>query len=399
MKMGRYILVLLVAIMSLMAWGQAVPADTVQFADTVKNMNKFEQIKQRARERIEEKMNEPYDTVRDSGYWWRAMKHGKVDMDGGTIDYPAFIDFSWKVYKWGDRTFNSYDSSYVVGTGKNWKLMLKYNNWIDAYAGEPIDKTHIFVRSGLTTNVGIQLSFMAVSVGYTIGVSNLIHGKKTSNKIDFSFTCARFAADAYYMENNGSTKMRYWRHGQEKEKGTVDGFEGLHRKAYGMSAYYFFNNHRYAQAAAYCFSKYQKRSAGSLIAGFCIQHRDMSFDAQQFPEIVRQQLPEGVEMPRFLYNDYCLMVGYGHNWVLSKRWLLNLTVLPYTGYRHMIATDHDDSASRWSVNMRGRIGAVYNHKKYYIGLQGYTDIHEYKTDNFFFTGSLIDFTALIGIRF
>ena len=385
MGKGFYI-VLLLMVSLLAAAGQTVsadtvvPMDTVAPVDTVVRLNKVQQFKQRVHQRIEEKKNEPYDTIRDKGYWWRALKHGKIDLDGGTIDYPAFIDFCWKVYKWGDRTFNSYDTTYVVGTGKNWKLMLKSMNWADTYSGEPVPNSHIFDRSNLTSNIGLQLSFMAVSVGYTMGVSDWIHGGNYSKKLDFSFTCARFSADAYYMENTGKTVFTYRQSSGEKYKGTL-------------------NNRRYAQAAAYCFSKYQKRSSGSFIVGFCLQHRDMSFDASEFPQIVRDNLPENVEMPHFLYNDYCLMFGYGHNWVLGKKWLLNLTVTPYTGYRQMLATQHEQRASRWSINLRARMGAVYNLNRFFLGIQSYTDIHHYTTDNFFFTGSILDFTVLAGIRF
>lgn len=395
----RYILMSIVLLVSVLAWGQDVPVATTERADTVVKLNKFQQLKERARERIDEKLNEPYDTIRDSGYWWRAMKHGKVDLNGGSIDYPRFIDFCWKVYKWGDKAFNSYDTAYVVSTGKNWKLMLKSMNWIDAYGGEPVNDMHIFTRSELTSNLGVQLSFMAVSVGFTMGVSDWIHGEKNSKKVDFSFTCARFSADAYYMENTGSTIFKYRHTGDEKYKGTIREFGGLKRKSYGMSAYYFFNNRRYAQAAAYCFSKYQKRSAGSFIAGINMQHRDLSFNVDEFPQIVRDQIPAGTEMPHFLYNDYCVMAGYGHNWVLGKKWLLNLTVAPYVGYRHIIGTSHEDKASAWSINMRGRLGAVYNHKQYFVGLQSYADIHRYRSENYFFVGSILDFTALVGIRF
>lgn len=394
------ILTLLVGLISLMTWGQDIPADTIVPVDTAAvHLNRLQRLKERARQRIDEKLNEPYDTIRDSGYWWRAMKHGKVDLNGNSIQYPKFIRFAWRVYKWGDKAFNSYDTSYVVSTGKNWKLILKSMNWVDTYGGEPVNDVHIFTRSKLTSNLGLQLSFMAVSVGYTMNINDLIHGNNTSKKVDFSFTCARFAADAYYMENNGSTILKYRHTGSEKYSGTIHEFGGLKRKSYGLSAYYFFNNRRYAQAAAYCFSKYQKRSAGSFIAGICLQHRDIRFDASEFPQFIREHISDDIEMPRFLYNDYCLMMGYGHNWVLGHKWLLNLTMIPYTGYRHMIATQHEERASRWSVNLRARMAAVYNLNRFFLGIQSFTDIHHYTTANYHFTGSILDFTVLAGIRF
>lgn len=401
MKIRFVISLLMVALASLDTWAQEVPVDTLETVavDSVEHVGKVQQLKQRVKQRIDDKMNEPYDTIRDGGYWWRALKHGKVDLDGGTIDYPAFIDFCWKVYKWGDKAFNSYDTSYVVSTGKNWKLMYKSNIWNDNYMGEPTSRGMIVdMHSKLAANMGVQLSFMAVSVGYTLGITNLLNGEKVSKKVDFSFTCARFAAEAYYMENRGTTTA-WVKERATGEKWKIKDFGGLHRKAYGMSAYYFFNNRRYAQAAAYCFSKYQKRSAGSFILGFCLQHRDFSINLQEMPQIVQDQIPAGEELPHFLYNDYCLMAGYGHNWVLGSKWLLNFTVTPYVGYRHMLATQNEDRASAWSLNMRARLGAVYNHKKFYLGLQSYGDIHRYKSEKHHFFGSLLDFSTLVGIRF
>jgi len=395
----RYILAVVAWLaVSLAASGQEMPADTVAWPDSTVHLNKFQQFKERIRVRIDEKLNEPYDTIRDSGYWWRAMKHGKVDVTGKTIQYPKFLRFAWRLYKWGDKAFNSYDSAYVVGTGKNWKLILSSNNWVDTYSGEPFANSRAWMGSNLTSNIGLQLSFMAVSVGFTVGLSDLIHGGTKSKKVDFSFTCARFSADAYYMENDRPVTVIF-KDNSSGTKMTFRNFGGFHRMSYGMSAYYIFNNRRYAQAAAYCFSKYQRRSAGSLIAGIRLLHRDMSLNVQELPDFAREQFAEDDELHRFLYNDYCVMVGYGYNWVLGKKWLLNLTLAPYTGYRHMIATQHEDRASDWSMNLRARMGVVYNHKQFFMGLQSYADIHRFKSEEHNFLGSVIDCTWMAGIRF
>ena len=45
------------------------------------------------------------------------------------INYPKFARFCLKVYNWGDKTFNSYDPCYVVGSGKNWKFYGKSYAW------------------------------------------------------------------------------------------------------------------------------------------------------------------------------------------------------------------------------------------------------------------------------
>ena len=201
---------MLVACLPALSWSQDIARDTVPAAvDSVQKLSKFQQIKSNITKRIEDKLNEPYDTTRDNRYWWRAMKHGKVNFKDSTMGYPKFLMFCYKTYKWGDKAFNSYDSAYVKSTGKNWKLILKSNNWLDSYIGTPYENVKVIMNSNLVSNIGVSLSFMAVSLGYSISISNLIHGGKVSNKVDFSFTCARFAADAYYWENKNDINVTY----------------------------------------------------------------------------------------------------------------------------------------------------------------------------------------------
>ncbi|MBQ2491536.1 MAG: hypothetical protein II539_07580, partial [Muribaculaceae bacterium] len=145
--MKHCILILIAACCTtMMSWGQSIVHDTVQVSlpvgqdvpqqaithqqpDTVKNTNMWQRFKSGVMQRIDAKLNEPYDTTRDSRYWWRAMKHGKINFKDSTMGYPKFVMFCYNTYKWGDRIFNTYDTAYVKSTGKNWKLILKSDNW------------------------------------------------------------------------------------------------------------------------------------------------------------------------------------------------------------------------------------------------------------------------------
>ena len=397
--MRRCILILsLLFAATLLSWGQEPLTLAPSTQDTIQETSRLQRAKARIQQRIDDKLNEPYDTTRNSGYWWRALKHGHVDFNDSTMGYPKFVMFCYRTYVWGDRAFNSYDSDYVVGTGKNWKLFLKSNNWVDSYIGHPVKDVNQIINSNLVSNIGITLSFMAVSVGYSLGVSNLIHGDNVSNKVDFSFTCARFAADAYYWENKNDINATYRIKNADNVRHKVRQ-SGVSRKAMGLTAYYFFNNRRYAQAAAYCFSKYQKRSAGSWLAGFSLQHYDVKIDVEKLSEDVRPFFQTQADAPRILYNDYCLLFGYGHNWVLSSNWLLNFTITPYIGYRYNHFPNAGDKSSNVSLNCRARLAAVYNHRQFFMGFQSYADHHRYASKNSRLVNSLLDFSVLAGIRF
>ncbi|MBR5117677.1 MAG: DUF4421 domain-containing protein [Muribaculaceae bacterium] len=404
--MRRFLLIVML-MLPLLLWGQTSEQpvvleqqDIVQ-QDTVQQVTEKQSkpnLKQRITQRINDKLNEPFDTTRDSRYWWRAMKHGKINFKDSTMGYPKFLMFCYKTYVWGDKAFNSYDTAYVQSTGKNWKLILKSENWVDSYIGTPFKDVRVIMNSNLVSNIGVSLSFMAVSLGYSISISNLLHGGKVSNKAEFSFTCARFTADAYYWENQNDINIIYTDKNVDDERHKFRQ-SGISRKAMGLTAYYFFNNRRYAQAAAYCFSKYQKRSAGSFLAGFSLQHYDVKVDAEQLAPEAQAYVPAGTAPPRILYNDYCVLVGYGYNWVLGRKWLLNITATPYLGYRYNILPQPGEKQSALSLNLRGRIGVVYNHKNFFMGLQGYADHHRYKKNDSRLVNSMLQFTALAGIRF
>jgi len=357
-----------------------------------------EQPRKSWRQQLREHLNEPFDTVRDEGYWKRALTHGKLDIYDETIEYPRFLDICLDLYRWGDYTFNHYDSAYVTGTGKNWKLMLKNNNWLDSYAGELSSQdVPVQMNSDLTSNFGGQISFMALSLGYMVNLRDLLGGKSVKNtRWDFSFTCSRMALELYYTKNDQSSvhlhRLGEWT-GSEL-------FGGLKRESYGAYAYYFFNHTRYAQAAAYCFSKYQRRSAGSLIAGIHLSHQDIVMDFDLLSdESHKALLPDGVLDYRFRYRDYCVLVGYGYNWVFAPNWLLNVTGIPSVGYRHSFPNSIEGKKDLVSTNFRGKAALVRNAGNFFYGLHIICDGHWYHSSQHSFFSNNNDFNVTAGYRF
>ncbi|MBR2147407.1 MAG: hypothetical protein IJ925_08340 [Muribaculaceae bacterium] len=96
--MRRCILILsLLLTTAMLSWGQVseplvvLQQDSLQQpVDTVQQLSKIQKAKERFHQRIEAKLNEPYDTTRNKGYWWRALKHGKVNFKDSTMGYPSF---------------------------------------------------------------------------------------------------------------------------------------------------------------------------------------------------------------------------------------------------------------------------------------------------------------------
>lgn len=390
------VIFMLMLCMTAVAWAQASEqAGATGRQDSVTKLNKFQQLKHDITQRINNKLNEPYDTTRDQGYWWRAMKHGKVNFKDSTMGYPKFVNFCYKVYKWGDKAFNSYDTAYVVPTGKNWKLTLKNQNWIDNYSGG-LDGNHAMFTSGAASNIGLYLSFMAVSVGYSLDVDRLFGAKGTSQMMEFSFTCARFTAEAHKITNTGRMSTRVKLDGGEWKKG--EKLDALRRESMGVSATYFFNNRKYARAAAYCYSKFQRRSAGSALAGFSIVNYDFKVDTEKLTPEQAQKF-EYVGVAHMRYTDYCLRGGYAHNWVLGSKFLLNVTALAGMGVKHIHSTKYMASGNTGALVAGGNFALTYNHKRYFASLQSNVNTSLYITGKRHFGYTVADFTTVFGIRF
>ena len=146
---------------------------------------------------------------RDKDYWKKALLKGKLDLKDKTIVYPRFVKLCVDLYNWADRTFNTYDTAYVVGTGKRWKVMVKNDNWVDNYDLHFPKATPIRILSNVCCNIGASIAYMAVSGGYMFDVDNVFSGSPiTHKKWDFNFSCALICADLYYASNRGATSIR-----------------------------------------------------------------------------------------------------------------------------------------------------------------------------------------------
>lgn len=86
--------------------------------------------------------------------WYKQLMNNNFRINDPRIRYPKFPKFCVDVYNWGDRTFNTYDTTYVVGTGKNWKAMLRSYNWMQSYAIYFSDKEHLRLISNPYSDLG-----------------------------------------------------------------------------------------------------------------------------------------------------------------------------------------------------------------------------------------------------
>lgn len=341
------------------------------------------------------------DTLDAADRWKRVIFRKGWSINDTTIVYPRFLNACAQGYRWLNQTFNYYDSAYVVnpGTsiGKKWKVMLKNDNWLDFYSGH-LGPQHSYLQlnSNVTSLFGFQISGMGLSLSYMINIRDLMAGKFIRNRrLQFSFTSSRIFLEAYFRNNNHNSvhlhRLGDW-HGKEH-------FSGLRRESYGLDAYYIFNHTHYSQAAAYSFSKYQKRSSGSLLAGIYLSHQDVSLNMYYLSDELKAHLPDSTLRYRFRYGDVGLLVGYGYSWVFHHGWLYNVTFAPSIGYRNSFPSSIEGKKKLVATNITGKMALVRTAGNFFYALTANHEGHWYTSRVYSFYNSYTNVDLTAGFRF
>ncbi len=334
--------------------------------------------------------------------WYRQLMANGFKIHDPEIDYPRFPRFCLKVYDWGDKTFNSYDTTYVEGTGKNWKVHSKSYNWMESYMlmFAPRSRDMIHIRSSIYDDLGAYISFMAGSVGYTAKVNNWFsNSNKQRKNLDFNFTCSRFSAQLDYTVNEGDAYITHFGD-YDKVKHHSMPFNDIKHKSLTGNVVYFFNYRKYSQAAAYSFSKYQLKSAGTAFAGFSFNYQMIDLDFTSLPDEMKLYLPLLSDKYHFRYADYGLMGGYAHNWaIVPRKWLVNITVGQSIGYRHSYSMSTEGRKKMLATNFLGRFSVVYNHRAMFASLNGRIDGSLYLNSKYAFFNTIESLSLIVGARF
>lgn len=334
--------------------------------------------------------------------WWEQLWVSGFHIHDPRIKYPSFPKFLLNVYDWADKTFNSYDTDYVIGTGCNWKTTLTSYNWMESYmmlfSMHSRDMLHI--RSSFYSDLGLHLSFMAVTLGYYANFNRWVGDKDLDRKtFNLNFTCSRFSASLDFRSTKGNTLITHFGAYNPGHSYAIH-FDDIEHKSSQGQLYYFFNYRKYSQAAAYSYSKYQLKSAGTPILGFAFNHQNLKMDFSSLPEQMKLYLPSLENQYKFRFTDYGILAGYGYNYVIRPRkWLFNITAIPSVGYRHSYSDSSEGRKDMLSANIRARLALVYNYRALFATLTGKLDANLYFNSRYTFFNSVESLSFIVGARF
>ncbi len=315
-------------------------------------------------------------------------------------EWGKFPRFLVNTYRWGDKFFNGYDTTYVVGTGYKFNGKTTTSIWTDGYRFVLPNDKYIFMVSDPSTSVGVYLTYLALSAGYDVNVSKLLGSRAASRKRwRFGFNCMLFAAELSYIRNNGGTRIR--RFGDRHKPMHYDlPFYGIDNQMWSIDAYYFFNHKRYSEAASFSFSRIQKKSQGSFYLGFSYYHQKLSFDFRGLPHELIAQLPASWNNYRFGTNttNYALRIGYGYNWVFHPRWVLGVSESPVIGVSKGFINS-DIERVTFSMFNRLKLSVVWNCGRWFAGASAKFDLSIVNDQKTTYAGGYLTGEAVVGYRF
>lgn len=314
-------------------------------------------------------------------------------------EWGKFPRFCVKTYRWGDKFFNTYDSTYVQGTGYKFNVKTKTETWLDSYTFELPERFRISMVSDLCTSAGVWVTYLAVSAGYDINVSQFVGGSKTSRKrFNFRFNCALFSADLYWITNDIGTRIT--RFGPNDNEANHIRFTGIDNSIFGVDAYYHLNNKRYSRAAAFNYSKIQKRSAGSFFVGFSYWKQKFNFDFASLPLDMRDQIPDVWGSYNYFQrtNNYALRIGYSYNWVFHRRWLLAVSESPILGIQYG-RLNNNPARTTASLYNRFQASIVWNSNHWFAGMIAYAENGLFFNKRNSLLSGILTFEASVGYRF
>lgn len=252
-----------------------------------------------------------------------------------------------------------YDSTYVLDythivTGRVY-LSTKTN------AFQLIDRDtrqQLLYRPNNRLNLGIGASYRAFTLNVGFGFGFLNRDRPVKGETDYidaqlNYFARRFATNVffqayqgYYVDGRSPAELNW-----ASDYTTAFRADVFQANA-GFSSLYIFNNERFSYRAAYNQDAWQRRSAGSFLAGAYLTYYTAQGDSSLMPAVLAPSFNAALDFSDANFVDMGLMGGYAHTFVVRRHWFLNLSTAVGLGgsYYSTRPAPVDGSGTRGRVN-------------------------------------------------
>lgn len=307
------------------------------------------------------------------------------------------------------KEFNAIDTTFISPNRFNLAFMLEHSSWYEYYrlgskGGD--GEQNLSFSPNASFKLGVYFGWRWIFLGYSFDVADIFGGHKNKAKkteMALNLYSSKFGVDLYYRKTGSNFKIRSTSGFDLSLPVKNCNFGGFQSKIKGLNAYWIFNHKRFSYPAAYSQSTNQRKSAGSLMAGFSYSQHNISFDYDKLPGEIRNQLHEALLFKKVKYSDYSINIGYGYNWVFAKNWVSNLSLLPAIAYKKSKIDDTPSTDNHWikdiNFDLITRAAVVYNTSKYFIGASLVMHTYDYRKKNFSLTNTFGTVRVYAGFNF
>ena len=181
-----------------------------------------------------------------------------------------------------------------------------------------------YLKTKPSQYLGLWLGYRGYGLGYTVNVG----GDKGMN-LTFGATGGSYGINVRIHSFENSTPNFNFSYNlltmEEKEAwDDVELTDPIHVRTVLADGYYMFNGKRFSYSAAYDQSAIQKRSAGSLMAGFMYNYTRIDYASDSNGDLV--YLMDGLGKVKLWQGS--VGVGYAYNWVPVRGLLVNVMFMP-----------------------------------------------------------------------
>lgn len=234
--------------------------------------------------------------------------------------------------------------------------------------------------SKATTSLGVGLGYkwLGLNIGFNVNNSSNIN-KADAKWFNFQtqfyltkFTISIYSTiyKGYYLDNylhmiDGANQ------GESYERGDV------RNSIFGVSSYYIFNSSKYSNRATFNQNEWQKKTAGSFLAGGSILYNRVSADSSLIPsQIIDPTFLNGTHYNKSGFFGITGTVGYALSYVVDEHWFFDANLLlGLTIGSSAIFPENSDkiSSAEIGLNLSNRFGIGYNSRLFYAAIN-YTNM-------------------------
>lgn len=272
------------------------------------------------------------------------------------------------------------DTTYITDLTKDLTVRVFGANKFAKYAPGDYkfnNKLSYAANANYNLGLGFQYKYLGANISFKMPFINddsARYGKTKSLDLQSYLYLRKFTIDLYYL----SYKGYYISDRNILTSVPVNNIfpkrPDLRTRNVSINTQYIFNNEKFSFRAAFLQNEYQKKSAGSIIAGAGVNYINVSADSAIIPANIKYDgYFSGNTFTGSSITSLGINAGYAYTVVILSNYFMTASMQGGAGFNYSTLTDKPNNKTSETVSFQFntiiRIAAGYNSTNYFVGIQ------------------------------